>query len=89
MKHHTSELESDRMALYESYGDTIVDRSTLASALSMSVKHVSELVSKGWLQPATLTPLRFSLEHNQGCIEDYRFELRHNKSGTPVPTLPK
>ena len=81
--------EAERMAIYERYGDTIVDRQTLAAKLNISTKHVSELVKKGWLQVATLNPLRFSLEHNIGCFENYRWELARRKPGEAMPTLPE
>ena len=80
--------EAERMAIYEHHGDTIVDRQTLAAKLNISTKHVSELVKKGWLQMATLNPLRFSLEHNIGCHENYRWELSRRPPGEPMPTLP-
>jgi hypothetical protein len=79
--------EAERMAIYERHGDTIVDRQTLAAKLNISTKHLSELVKKGWLQVATRNPLRFSLEHNIGCYENYRFELARRAPGVPMPTL--
>ena len=79
--------EAERMVIYERHGDTIVDRHTLASKLNISTKHVSELVKKGWLQVATLNPLRFSLEHNIACFKHYRWELARRKPGEPLPTL--
>jgi hypothetical protein len=80
--------EAERMAIYERLGDTIVDRQTLASKLNISTKHVSELVKKGWLQVATLNPLRFSLDHNIGSFRNYRWELSRRPPGEPMPTLP-
>lgn len=79
--------EAERMAIYERHSDTIVDRQTLAAKLNISAKHVSELVKKGWLQVATLNPLRFSLEHNLTCYENYRWELARRPPGVPMPTL--
>jgi hypothetical protein len=73
--------------MYKRYGDRIVDRQTLAAKVNISTKHVSELVKKGWLQVATLNPLRFSLEHNVACFEMYRWELRRRPAGEPMPTL--
>lgn len=80
--------EAERIAIYERHGDTIVDRHTLASKLNISTKHVSDLVKKGWLQVATLSPLRFSLEHNIACFKTYRWELGRRPVGEPMPTLP-
>ena len=59
--------EAERMAIYERHGDTIVDRQTLILKLTISTKHVSELVKKVGQKP-TRNPLKFSLEHNLGCF---------------------
>ena len=80
--------EAERMAIYERHGDTIVDRQSLAAKLNISTKHLSELVKEGWLQVATRNPPRFSLEHNIGCYESYRWELSRRPPGEPMPTLP-
>jgi hypothetical protein len=60
------------MDFYESRGDEIVDRTTLARRLFLSPNRVSELVRDGVLQIATRMPLRFSVQHNQDIYANYR-----------------
>jgi hypothetical protein len=63
------------MEIYKASGDAIVDRETLALALGLSPNRVSELTKRGQLQAASKRPLRYSLEHNRSCYDNYKWAL--------------
>jgi hypothetical protein len=79
---------AERHRFYKSQGHTIVSRSQLGHRLGISPNRVSELVRMGVLEPVSIDPLLYSLEHSEGCYRDYQWWLTHRKRGeryaTPV-----
>jgi hypothetical protein len=75
------EILTERDAFYQECGDAMVTRIELADRLGISPNRVSELVRMGVLEPASLDPLLYSLEHNQAAYSDYQDWLTHRKSG--------
>ena len=63
------------MEIYKASGDTIVDRETLALAVGLPPNRVSELTKRGQLQATSKRPLRYSLEHNRACYDNYKWAL--------------
>ena len=82
------EQYAERHEFYKNLGDTIVKRSQLADRLGISPNRVSELVRMGVLEPVSIDPLLYSLEHCEGCYRDYQWWLTRRKPGeryaTPV-----
>jgi hypothetical protein len=72
---------TERHEFYKNLGDTIVNRSQLADRLGISPNRVSELVRMGVLEPVSIDPLLYSLEHCEGCYSDYQWWLTHRKRG--------
>jgi transcriptional regulator with XRE-family HTH domain len=81
---------AERHEFYKSLNDTIVSRFQLAEKLGISPNRVSELVRMGVLEPVSIDPLLYSLEHSEGCYRDYQWWLSHRKRGeryaSPVDT---
>jgi hypothetical protein len=71
----------ERYEFYKQLGHTIVTRSELADNLGISPNRVSELVKIGALEPVSVDPLRYSLEHSQGTYRDYKDWLKYRKAG--------
>ena len=63
----------ERYEFYKRCGHTIVTRTQVADSLGISPNRVSELVKLGALEPVSVDPLLYSLEHCQGC---YRVRVR-------------
>jgi hypothetical protein len=68
------------MAIYETEGDLITDRAGMAGVLGLSPNRVSELTKAGHLQAASTTPLRYAVEHNRGCYDNYTWAVRVGSS---------
>ena len=81
------EMLAERDAFYQECGDTIVTRIELAGRLGISANRVSELVRMDVLEPASLNPLLYSMEHNQSAYRDYQDWLNHRKSGEQYASL--
>jgi hypothetical protein len=71
----------ERYQFYKSLGHTIVSRSELGDRLGISPNRVSELVRMGVLEPVSIDPLLYSLEHCEGCYRDYQWWLTRRKRG--------
>ena len=63
------------MAVYQANGDTITDRAGIASVLGLSPHRVSELTKAGHLQTASVRPLRYAVEHNRSCYDNYSWAV--------------
>jgi hypothetical protein len=74
------------MAIYEAQGDSITDRAGIASVLGLSPHRVSELTKAGHLQAASVRPLRYAVEHNRGCYENYCWAVRVGSSLAKLST---
>lgn len=68
------------MVVYEANGDTITDRAGIASVLGLSPHRVSELTKAGHLQAASVKPLRYALEHNRSCYDNYCWAVKVGSS---------
>ena len=76
----------ERMAIYETQGDLITDRAGIANILGLSPNRVSELTKAGHLQAASARPLRYAVEHNQSCYENYSWAVRVGSSLAKLST---
>jgi len=73
--HYTDISDLERRELYRKYRDTITDRDGIAEALNLSPNRVSELTIRGQIVAANKQPLRYAVEHNVECYENYKWAL--------------
>ena len=74
------------MEAYEASGDPITDRAGIAGILGLSPNRVSELTKAGHLQAASVRPLRYAVEHNQSCYENYCWAVKVGSSLAKLST---